>query len=131
MTFVSDAAQNGMTREELEQQLLLEREHWVDGPPLALFKEMGRVRMAKRVRMGGLLHAAGVQGQAKGPLQRRTIHRFGGRGRALTTVAFGGKEQPGMFVSEPEFPQPTQRHPSVQYIPTPYGPPASPAKGRG
>ncbi len=29
-----------MTRENLEDELVLEREHWVDGPPHALFKEM-------------------------------------------------------------------------------------------
>jgi len=37
---VADLAKNGLTREDLEKQLVLEREHWVDGPPHALFKEM-------------------------------------------------------------------------------------------
>jgi cytochrome P450 len=37
---VPDAPEKGRSREELEQELVLEREHWVEGPPHELFKEM-------------------------------------------------------------------------------------------
>jgi len=37
---VAEPTENGVTREELEKELVLEREHWVHGPPHELFKEM-------------------------------------------------------------------------------------------
>jgi cytochrome P450 len=37
---VSDAAKKRVTREGLEKELVLEREHWAEGPPHALFAEM-------------------------------------------------------------------------------------------
>ncbi|HEX5713352.1 MAG TPA: cytochrome P450 [Solirubrobacterales bacterium] len=37
---MADATERGATREELEQELVLEREHWIQGPPHELFKEM-------------------------------------------------------------------------------------------
>ncbi len=37
---MADATEKDVTREDLEKELVLEREHWVDGPPHRLFKEM-------------------------------------------------------------------------------------------
>jgi len=37
---VADATEKGRTREQLEKELVLESEHWVEGPPQELFKEM-------------------------------------------------------------------------------------------
>jgi cytochrome P450 len=37
---VADATEKGATREDLEKELVLEREHWIKGPPHELFKEM-------------------------------------------------------------------------------------------
>ena len=37
---MADATEKGATREDLEKELVLSREHWVHGPPHELFKEM-------------------------------------------------------------------------------------------
>jgi len=37
---VADATNSDVTREDLEKELVLEREHWIKGPPHELFKEM-------------------------------------------------------------------------------------------
>jgi cytochrome P450 len=37
---VADQAESGRATRSLEEELVLEREHWVDGPPLGLFREM-------------------------------------------------------------------------------------------
>jgi hypothetical protein len=72
---------------------------------LARFEQVRGVRMAQRVNVRGLFDAAGVQREAEGPLQRGAAHRFRGRGRALSAVAFGGKEERGMAVGFPQFAQ--------------------------
>ena len=37
---MADATDRDVTREDLEKELVLEREHWIKGPPHELFKEM-------------------------------------------------------------------------------------------
>ena len=76
---------------------------------LARFQQMRGVRMAQRLDMRGLLHAAGLEGEAKGALQSRTIQRFSGRGRALAGAAFGGEEQARMAMGLPLFAQEFER----------------------
>ncbi len=76
---------------------------------LALFQQRRRVGMPQRMNVRGLFHAAGLEGEAKGPLQRGARHRFGGRGRALAAAAFGRKEQSGMTMSLPELAQELER----------------------
>jgi hypothetical protein len=72
---------------------------------LALFEQMGGVGVAQCVDVGVFLDAAGFQSEAKGALQGGAAHRFGGRGRALSTVTFGGKDQRGMPMAFPLFAQ--------------------------
>ena len=67
---------------------------------LALFEQMGGAGMAEGVNMGGLLHAAGAQGEPEGALQRGAVHRRGGGG-ALAAVAFGREEELRMLVGLP------------------------------
>ena len=76
---------------------------------LALFQQVRRVGMAQGVDVRGFFHAAGPERQTKGPLQRGARHRRGSRGRALTAVTFGGKEQRGMAMRLPLLPQELQR----------------------
>ncbi len=72
---------------------------------LALFEQMGGVRMPQSVHMGLLFDAAGIEREAEGALKGRSIHRFGGGGSALTVVTFGGEEQRRMLVRFPQLPQ--------------------------
>ena len=72
---------------------------------LALLEQMRRVTVPQRMDVRGLLHAAGLEGQAEAALQRGAAHGFGGGGGPLATVAFGGKEQRGMPMRFPVFPQ--------------------------
>ena len=74
---------------------------------LALFEQVGGVRMSQCVNVRGLFDAAGLEREPEGALQRGAAHRFGGRGRALSAVTFGGKEQRGMAVG---FPLLAQQH---------------------
>ena len=55
--------------------------------------------------MRGLLDAAGQEGHAETALQRGAAHGYGGGGGPLATMAFGGKEQRGMPMRFPVFPQ--------------------------
>ena len=68
---------------------------------LALFEQMGGVRMAQGVNVRLLVNAAGFQSQTEGALESGAAHRLGGGGGALSALAFGGKEEGGMLVSEP------------------------------
>jgi len=52
--------------------------------------------------VGGLLDAAGFQGETEGALQGAAGHGFGGRGGALAAVAFAGEQEGGMAMSFPE-----------------------------
>ena len=68
---------------------------------LTLLKQMGRVRVAQRVRVRGLFDSAGTEGDAEGALEGAAGHRFSGRAGALATTAFGGKEQDRMTMGFP------------------------------
>ena len=72
---------------------------------LALFEQMRGVTVPQRVDVRGLLDATGQQSHAKAALQRGAAHGYGGGGRPLATVAFGGEEQRGMPMRFPVFPQ--------------------------
>jgi hypothetical protein len=76
---------------------------------LALLQQMRGVGVAQRVDVGLFFHAAGLEGQAEGALQRGAAHWFGGRGGAQTAVTFGGKEQGRMTMSFPLLAQEQQR----------------------
>jgi hypothetical protein len=76
---------------------------------LPLLQQMGGIGMAQGMDVSLLFDAAGVEGDAKGPLQRGVGHRFGGRAGAQTTVTFGGKEQGWMAMSFPLLAQEQQR----------------------
>jgi len=71
----------------------------------ALLKQMRRVTVPQRMHVRGLLHAAGLEGQAEAALQRGVGHGFRGGGGSLTTVAFAGEEQRGMTMRFPLIPQ--------------------------
>jgi hypothetical protein len=58
--------------------------------------------------VGVFLDAAGLEAEAEGPLEGGAAHGLGGRGSALTAVAFGGEEEPGMLVGFPELTQQEQ-----------------------
>ena len=75
---------------------------------LALFEQVCGVRMSQRVNVRGLFDAAGLEREPEGALQRGAAHGFCGRGRALSAVAFGGKEERGMAVGFPELAQQRQ-----------------------
>jgi hypothetical protein len=75
---------------------------------LALFEQMGGVRMAERVDMGVLFDAAGLEGLAKAALESSARHRFGGGGSALAAAAFGGEEKARMAVGFPKLTQELQ-----------------------
>ncbi len=69
---------------------------------LSLLKEVGRVGMAQRVHVGGLLEAAGLESQTKSPLQSGAAHRRGGGGGAVaSSSAFGRKQEHGMAMGFP------------------------------
>ena len=72
---------------------------------LALLEQMRRVTVPQRMDVRGLLDAAGQKGHAKAALQRDAADGYGGGGRPLATVAFGGEEQRGMPMRFPVFPQ--------------------------
>jgi len=72
---------------------------------LALFEQMRGVTVPQRMHVRGLLHAAGLEGQAEAALQRGVGHGFRGGGGSLTTVAFAGEEQRGMTMRFPLIPQ--------------------------
>ena len=76
---------------------------------LALLQQMGGVGVAQGVDMGVLGDAAGLEGQAKGPLQGGAAHRLGGRAGAQAAVTFGGKEQDRMAMGFPLLAQEPQR----------------------
>ena len=76
---------------------------------LAAFQQMRRIRMSQRVDVRLLFHAAGVEGEAEGALERGVAHRLGGRGSALAIVTLGGKEQRGMTMRFPLLAQPQER----------------------
>ena len=75
---------------------------------LALFEQVRGVRVSQSVNVRGLFDAAGLEREPEGALQRGAAHGFRGRGRALSAVAFGGKEQRGMTVGFPELAQQRQ-----------------------
>ena len=75
---------------------------------LALFQQVGGVRMTQRVDVGTLGDAAGFQGEAKGALEGGAAHRLRGGGCTLAAVALGGEEEPGMLMGFPELTQPEQ-----------------------
>lgn len=68
---------------------------------LALLEQVCGVGMAQGVNVRGLFDAAGLQREPEGALQRGAAHGFCGRGRALSAVPFGGKEERGMAVGFP------------------------------
>ena len=76
---------------------------------LALFEQVGCVRMTQRVNVRGLFDAAGLEREAEGALERGAAHGFSGRGGALSTVTLGGKEQRGVPMRFPLFPQELER----------------------
>jgi hypothetical protein len=53
--------------------------------------------------MGRFLHAAGPQRQAKGPLQSRAPHRFGGGGSALAALTLAGEKPARVSMRLPLF----------------------------
>lgn len=57
----------------------------------------------------GFFHAAGLEREAKGPLQRRARHRLEGAGRALAAVAFGREEPLRMAMALPLLSQQMER----------------------
>jgi len=57
----------------------------------------------------GLFDAAGLEREAEGALERGAAHGFSGRGGALSTVTLGGKEQRGVPMRFPLFPQELER----------------------
>jgi hypothetical protein len=65
--------------------------------------------VAQGVDVGILFDAAGFEGEAEGALQRGAAHRFGGRARAQTAVAFGREEQDRMAMRFPLLAQKLQR----------------------
>jgi len=69
---------------------------------LSLLQKMGGVGMAQRMDMGVLFDAAFFEAQSKSPLQGGAAHRLVGRGCALATMAFGGKEPDRVVMSSPE-----------------------------
>ena len=71
----------------------------------ALLEQMRRVTVPQSMHVRGLLHAAGLEGQAEAALQRGVGHGFRGGGGSLTTVAFAGEEQRGMTMRFPLIPQ--------------------------
>lgn len=68
---------------------------------LALFEQVGCVRVPQRMDMGLLFNAAGFEGQAESPLEGGAAHRLGGGGSAQAAVTFGGKKEGWMAVSFP------------------------------
>jgi len=76
---------------------------------LPLFEQVRGVAVAQRVDMRGLFHAAGVEGEAEGALQRGAAHRFNGGAGTLTAVPLGGKEQRGMVMGFPLLAQQQER----------------------
>ena len=68
---------------------------------LALFEQVGGVRMSQRMDMGLLFNAAGIEGQAESPLEGGAAHRLGGGGSAQAAVTFGGKQEGRMAVGFP------------------------------
>ncbi len=76
---------------------------------LALFEQVCGVRMSQSVNVRGFFDAAGLEREAEGALQRGAAHGCRGRGRALSAMAFSGKEERGMTVGFPELAQPHQR----------------------
>jgi hypothetical protein len=72
---------------------------------LALFEQVGRVRMAQGMNVRGLFDAAGLQRKAEGALERGAGHRLGGGAGALPAEPFGGKEQGGMTMCFPQLAQ--------------------------
>lgn len=55
------------------------------------------------MHMRGLLHAAGLESEAKAPLQSRAAHRLGGGGSPLTSsLTFGREQEGGMAMGLPE-----------------------------
>jgi hypothetical protein len=83
---------------------------------LALLQQVGRIRMAQGVDVRLLFDAAGLEGEAEGPLQRGTAHRFGGAAGAQPTVPLGGKEQDRMAMRFPLLAQEQQRAPGQRDI---------------
>ena len=63
------------------------------------FPALGILAQGVDVRL--LFDAAGLEGEAEGPLQRGAAHRFGGGAGALAAMALGGKEQCGMAMRFP------------------------------
>jgi hypothetical protein len=76
---------------------------------LPLLEQVRGVTVAQRVDMRGLFHAAGIEGEAEGALQRGAAHRFEGGAGPLTAMAFGGKEPRGMAVGFPLLAQQPER----------------------
>lgn len=75
---------------------------------LALFEQVGGVRVSERMDMGPFFNAAGGEGQAKSTLKGGVGHRRGGGGSAQAAVAFGGKKEGRMAVGFPDFAQQEQ-----------------------
>ena len=75
---------------------------------LALFEQMGGVRVSECMDMGSLFNAAGGEGQAKSTLKGGAGHRRGGGGSAQAAVAFGGKKEGRMAVGFPDLAQKEQ-----------------------
>ena len=58
--------------------------------------------------VGGLLDAAGLEGEAEGALEGGAAHGAGGGGGAFAVVAFGGEEQVRMAMGFPALAQQEQ-----------------------
>ena len=75
---------------------------------LALFEQVGGVRVSQRMDMSPLFNAAGGEGQPKSPLEGGVAQGLGGGGSAQAAGTFAGEQEGRMAVGFPELAQEEQ-----------------------